>query len=215
MFKYINKEDYALEINPHTAVDMDHLLYFQFVGRLMALAVLHRHFLDVTFCQPFYKRMLGRPLALGDMEAVDPMVHKSLIWMLENSVDDVLDLTFSVDYDEFGEMKTHELKEGGADIAVTDANKKEFVGLMVEWRLLKGTDRQMNALMHGFHEIVPREHILQFTERELEYLICGSRTFDLVDWKSNTVYQGCSESHEVVAWLWEIIESFDSEQQVC
>jgi len=45
----------------------------------------------------------------------------------DNDITDVLDLTFSVDDDRFGEMVTVDLKEGGRDIEVTEENKKEYV----------------------------------------------------------------------------------------
>jgi hypothetical protein len=40
------------------------MLFFQFVGRLLGLAILHRHFLDVRFVSSFYKRILNRPITL-------------------------------------------------------------------------------------------------------------------------------------------------------
>lgn len=39
----------------------------------------------------------------------------------------MIDHTFCVDLDSFGEVKSHELKPGGADIAVTEETKKEYV----------------------------------------------------------------------------------------
>lgn len=45
----------------------------------------------------------------------------------DNDITDVLELTFSVDDDRFGEMVTVDLMEGGRDIEVTEENKKEYV----------------------------------------------------------------------------------------
>lgn len=45
----------------------------------------------------------------------------------DNDITDVLELTFSVDDDRFGEMVTVDLKDGGRDIEVTEENKKEYV----------------------------------------------------------------------------------------
>jgi E3 ubiquitin-protein ligase HUWE1 len=38
------------------------------------------------------------------MEAIDPEYHKSLAWILDNSINDVLELTFSTEVDEFGQV---------------------------------------------------------------------------------------------------------------
>lgn len=45
----------------------------------------------------------------------------------DNDITDVLELTFSVDDDRFGEMVTVDLTDGGRDIEVTEENKKEYV----------------------------------------------------------------------------------------
>jgi len=36
---------------------------------------------------------------------------------------------FSVDWELLGEIKQHELKPGGAEIAVTEENKNEYLGV--------------------------------------------------------------------------------------
>lgn len=39
----------------------------------------------------------------------------------------MLDTTFSVEHNAFGQIQVHELKPGGKDIPVTDDNKREYV----------------------------------------------------------------------------------------
>lgn len=45
----------------------------------------------------------------------------------ENSIDDVLELTFSTDDERFGETVTIDLKPDGRNIEVTNENKKEYI----------------------------------------------------------------------------------------
>eukprot|EP00054_Salpingoeca_dolichothecata_P029140 m.226761 g.226761 ORF g.226761 m.226761 type:complete len:1258 (-) comp26405_c0_seq3:76-3849(-) len=213
MFTYARDDDYSLQISPTSAADADHLLYFQFVGRIFGMAILHNHFLDVTFTIAFYKMILGEPITLRDLQVVDPQMHRSLLWMLENDVED-MDMYFTVDYDDFGAMVTHELIPDGSNVQVIEENKQEFVKLMIEWKLYRSTERQMNAFIRGFHEIIPRAEILRFNPRELELLVCGTPTFDLADWRGHTMYEGgYSESSSVIKWLWETVEEFSPAQQ--
>ena len=79
--------------------------------------------------------LLNKSISLIDIEAVDPNLFTSLKWMLENSISDVIDTTFSVEHDSFGVLKVHELKKNGRNIPVTEANKKEYVKLYVNYRL--------------------------------------------------------------------------------
>ena len=64
-----------------------------------------------------------RPPSLKDLESLEPAFHSSLVWILENDPEP-LDLTFTVEEEAFGTLSTHELKEGGMDIAVTEDNKE-------------------------------------------------------------------------------------------
>eukprot|EP01135_Chromosphaera_perkinsii_P006377 Nk52_evm106s485 gene=Nk52_evmTU106s485 len=213
LFEYSGDSTYTLQINPDTAASSDHLKYYHFVGRLFGLAVFHRHFMDMSFFIPFYKQMLNNyQLTLSDLQTVDPSIHRSLIWMLENDVS-CLESTFSVDCDKFGEVETIDLKPNGRNILVTEKNKREFVQLMVESRCQRGTETQMDLFKSGFNEFIPSEKLVGFDERELEFLICGLTKLDVEDWQKNTIYKGFGESDAIVVWFWRILKEMDMEGQ--
>ena len=50
-----------------------------------------------------------------------------------------------------------ELQEGGATIPVTQENKKEFVQLSANYRLYSSIKEQIEALLTGFYEIIPKD----------------------------------------------------------
>jgi E3 ubiquitin-protein ligase NEDD4 len=127
LFEYSAHDNYTLQINPHSGINPEHLNYFKFIGRVVGLAIFHRRFLDSFFIGAFYKMMLRKKVTIQDMEGVDEEYHKNLTWTLENDITDVLDQTFSVDDEQFGETKTVDLKPGGREIQVTNENKKEYV----------------------------------------------------------------------------------------
>ena len=45
----------------------------------------------------------------------------------ENDITDIIEETFTTTEERFGELVTIELKPGGADVTVTEENKKEYV----------------------------------------------------------------------------------------
>ncbi len=59
---------------------------------------------------------------MADIEGVDPDLYSSLLWMLENDINGIIDTTFSVEHEAFGVVHTHELKKGGRDIQVRKQN---------------------------------------------------------------------------------------------
>lgn len=121
--------------NRASAINPDHLAYFKFVGRVIGKSIYDGRLLDAYFTRSFYKHILGKSVDYRDLEAVDPEYFKSLEWMLKNDITDVLDLTFSVDNEEFGETQVIELKPNGQNIPVTEESKMEYVRLVTEQRL--------------------------------------------------------------------------------
>ncbi|EKD13752.1 uncharacterized protein L3040_005633 [Drepanopeziza brunnea f. sp. 'multigermtubi'] len=213
LFEYSAHDNYTLQINPHSGINPEHLNYFKFIGRVVGLAIFHRRFLDAFFIGALYKMMLNKAVSLPDMEGVDADFHRSLQWMLDNPIEGVLEQTFSTEDERFGQTQVEDLKPDGRDIEVTDENKKEYVDLMVNWRIKKRIDEQFQAFITGFHELIPAELVNVFDERELELLIGGIAEIDVEDWKKHTDYRGYTESDEVIKFFWQTIRSWDGEQK--
>lgn len=138
LFEYANKNNYSLQINPASYVNPDHLQYFKFIGRFIAMALYHGRFIYSGFTMPFYKRMLNKKLTIKDIETIDPEFYNSLIWVRDNNIDECgLELWFSVDFEVLGQIIHHELKENGEKERVTEDNKEEYITLMTEWRMTR------------------------------------------------------------------------------
>ncbi|CAE1253284.1 SMURF [Acanthosepion pharaonis] len=211
LFQYSRDDIYTLQINPDSGVNPEHLSYFHFVGRIIGMAIFHGHYIDGGFTMPFYKQLLGKPVTLDDLESVDPELHRSLVWILENNIDSVLNQPFCVQHNSFGKMQEYELKPGGKDIEVTEESKREYVRLYVNWRFMQGIEAQFLALQKGFHELIPQSLLKMFDERELELVIGGLGKIDVEDWKMHTRLKHCTSDSNIVKWFWRAVESFDDE----
>lgn len=213
LFEYSSHDNYTLQINPNSGINPEHLNYFKFIGRVVGLGVFHRRFLDAFFVGALYKMMLHKKVVLQDMEGVDAEFYRSLKWILDNDITDVLDLTFSAEDERFGEIVEIDLKPDGRNIEVTEENKHEYVELITEWRISKRVEEQFKAFITGFNELIPQELVNVFDERELELLIGGLADIDVEDWKKHTDYRGYQESDQVIQWFWQCIKEWDSEQK--
>ncbi|KAI3769136.1 hypothetical protein L6452_00236 [Arctium lappa] len=206
--------------NPNSVYQTEHLSYFKFVGRVVAKALFDGQLLDVYFTRSFYKHILGVKVTYHDIEAVDPDYYKNLKWMLENDVSDIPDLTFSMDADEEKhilyektEVTDYELKPGGRNIRVTEETKHEYVDLVAEHILTNAIRPQINSFLEGFNELIPRESISIFNDKELELLINGLPEIDFDDMKANTEYTGYTAASSVIIWFWEVVEAFNKEDR--
>ena len=131
------------EINP------EHLAFFKFIGRIIGKALYENRALDAHFSRALYKRILGKTVSVKDMETVDLDYHRSLVWMLENDISDIITETFSIEVEKFGVTEIIDLIENGRNVAVTEDNKLEYVQLVVEHRLTGSVKDQLEHFLIG------------------------------------------------------------------
>ncbi|XP_045135253.1 E3 ubiquitin-protein ligase Su(dx)-like isoform X2 [Portunus trituberculatus] len=214
LFEYANKNNYSLQINPASEVNPDHLTYFKFIGRFIAMALYHGKFIYSGFTMPFYKRMLNKKLTMKDLESIDPEFYNSLCWIRDNNIEECgLEMTFCTDFEVLGKISEVELKTGGKDIQVTEENKEEYIELMMQWRLTRGQEAQTRYFLEGFSEVVPLEWLKYFDERELELLLCGMQEIDINDWQKHTIYRHYNRSSKQIIWFWQFVIETDNEKR--
>ncbi|XP_067434063.1 E3 ubiquitin-protein ligase HECW1 isoform X2 [Thunnus thynnus] len=215
LFEYSANDTYTVQISPMSAFVENHLEWFRFSGRILGLALIHQYLLDAFFTRPFYKALLRLPTDLSDLEYLDEEFHQSLQWMKDNDITDILDLTFTVNEEVFGQVTERELKSGGSNLQVTEKNKKDYIERMAKWRVERGVVQQTEALVRGFYEVVDSRLVSVFDARELELVIAGTVEIDLGDWRSNTEYRGgYHDGHIVMRWFWAAVERFNNEQRL-
>ncbi|CAL0307794.1 unnamed protein product [Lupinus luteus] len=219
LFTTVGSES-TFQPNPNSVYQTEHLSYFKFVGRVVGRALFDGQLLDVHFTRSFYKHLLGVKVTYHDIEAIDPDYFKNLKWLLENDISDVLGLTFSIDADEEKlilyertEVTDYELIPGGRNIRVTEENKHQYVDLVAEHRLTTSIRPQINAFLEGFNELIPREFISIFNDKEFELLISGLPDIDLDDLRANTEYSDYSVASPVIQWFWKVVQGFSREDK--
>ncbi|NXI69227.1 TRIPC ligase, partial [Anseranas semipalmata] len=215
---------------------------FRFLGKLMAKAIMDFRLVDLPLGLPFYKWMLRQETSLTshDLFSIDPVVARS-IYNLEDIVrqkkrleQDKTQTKESLQYaletltmdgcsvEDLGldftlpGFPNIELKKGGKDTPVTIHNLEEYLRLVIFWALNEGVARQFDSFRDGFESVFPLSHLQYFYPEELEQLLCGSKTDT---WDAKTLMECCRPDHgythdsRAVKYLFEILSSFDSEQQ--
>jgi E3 ubiquitin-protein ligase HUWE1 len=166
LFVPVSSDRTTFHPNQLSSINEEHLLFFKFIGRIIGKALYENRVLDCHFSRAVYKRILGKSVSVKDMESLDPDYYKSLIWMLENDITDIITETFSVDNDKFGVVETIDFIPNGRNIQVTEQNKHEYVRLMVEWRLTGSVKEQLDEFLRGmlfFFSLsaMPREWVIR------------------------------------------------------
>ncbi|XP_030281499.1 NEDD4-like E3 ubiquitin-protein ligase WWP2 isoform X1 [Sparus aurata] len=215
LFEYAGKNNYCLQINPASSINPDHLTYFRFIGRFIAMALYHGKFIDTGFTLPFYKRMLDKKPTLKDLESIDPEFYNSIMWVKENNLEECgVELYFAQDMEILGKVSTHQLKDDGENELVTEENKEEYISLLTDWRFTRGVEEQTKAFLDGFNEVVPLEWLRYFDEKELELMLCGMQEIDLTDWQKNTIYRHYTKNSKQIHWFWQVVKEMDNEKRI-
>mmetsp|Transcript_38990 Transcript_38990/g.59285 ORF Transcript_38990/g.59285 Transcript_38990/m.59285 type:complete len:222 (+) Transcript_38990:3993-4658(+) len=198
--------------NPKSYVQTDHIRYFKFIGRVIGKALFEGCLLECYFIRSVYKMIIGQKLSFKDLEDFDNNLYQGLEWCLTNDVDDLYE-SFSTQFDYFGRTEVAELIPGGEEIDVTNENKHHYVERKSFFHLYKSIQKQMNAFLEGFYEIVPKDLISIFTYQELELLISGMPDFKVEDLRKFTNYSGYTANSPQVQWFWEVMESLNREEK--
>jgi E3 ubiquitin-protein ligase HUWE1 len=98
-------------------------------------------------------------------------------------------------------------------MAVTDGNKHEYVRLMAHHRLTASFRAQLDALLSGFHAIIPRSFLSHFDAKELELLICGLPDIDFDDLRAHTTYSGYTATSDVIRSFWTVLNALDLQEK--
>ncbi|XP_018496472.1 ubiquitin-protein ligase E3C [Galendromus occidentalis] len=193
--------------------------HYYFMGKMLGKAIYEFMLVELPLAEFFLSKMLawhGSDLDIHHLASLDPVLYKNLLFTksYRGNVED-LDLNFTVVMNDLGEQHTIELKPNGSQIAVTNANRIEYVHLMADFKLNKQIRQQTAAFKSGMAEIVDPHWLRLFDPKELQILISGAKSaMNLADWRKNTVYaNGYSDDHPVIENFWRVVQSFDETQQ--
>jgi E3 ubiquitin ligase SMURF1/2/E3 ubiquitin-protein ligase NEDD4 len=238
---------------PHTYLDL-----FQFVGRFLARALLESMLIKAALTRPLYKHLLGEPVTFSDLAMIDRRLADSLLAMSSTEGVEDWGITFSHTEETMPgvttevalitaacgwgeEMATPRTGSAagftlpasapcpsGADTAVTDENKHQFIFLKLRYMLVLRAREQTEALLQGFYDVISARNLSGYRAQgyqagavwqildssELELLSCGLQSVDLADWRQHTSYSKQQPpSAQSICWFWEVVGAFNDEQR--
>eukprot|EP00756_Hemistasia_phaeocysticola_P026858 Hpha_TRINITY_DN16087_c4_g1::TRINITY_DN16087_c4_g1_i4::g.118606::m.118606/K12166/HACE1; E3 ubiquitin-protein ligase HACE1 len=105
------------------------------------------------------------------------------------------------------------LVPGGEERLVTDSDKQEFVEKLAEWRLLRGVEGPIKAMLKGLQVVVPAPVLAEarrmLTPSEISGLLAGLREIDVEDWQQHTrTTGGLTDQSREVQWFWEVVREW-------
>jgi len=201
---------------PNRSCDSDlYIAMYEFVGRLMGVAVRTNNPLSLDLPSLLWKPLVGMDLELGDLTAVDEVCMNGLAQLMDENqleqkgvtkenFEEIYNLTFT--YSSSDETIV-ELKEAGRNVPVKWEDRAEYCKLVKEFRLYE-CETQVQAIRRGLTSIIPARFLSLLTWKELELEVCGSPEVDIDLLKQNTTYQGCSSTDPHIGYFWAVLNKF-------
>ncbi|XP_011496921.1 PREDICTED: ubiquitin-protein ligase E3C [Ceratosolen solmsi marchali] len=212
-------KDNMLYPNPtvHLLVDNFPKHYF-FIGRILGKALYENLLAELPFAEFFLSKIVGTQsdVDVHHLASLDPIMYRNLLY-LKSYKGDVTDLglDFTILSDELGERRVDELKQGGANITVTNHNRIEYIHLMADYKLNKQIRAQCHAFKQGIGNVVSLDWLQMFNNKELQVLISGAQIpVDVGDLKQHTNYTGgYAPDHPTIITFWKVINEFNDQQK--
>ncbi|KAK8839345.1 E3 ubiquitin- protein ligase upl1 [Tritrichomonas musculus] len=184
--------------------------YFEFSGKIFALALIHNISINVRFSTFFLKHILRIPIDVEDIKNYDENLYKSLIFLKDNDPKD-LDLYFETSVKTLRGFTDVDLIPNGGSIKVTNENKNEYIDTLTNYLLTKSIQQQIDAFCRGFDSLIPHNEIKNISIGDLQYLI-SARQIDVNDLKKRISFTAHSpEDSQAVQLFFDAISKWNNE----
>jgi hypothetical protein len=170
--------------------------------------------LELELAPFFAALLLGRPLSLDDMPALDQQLHRSLCCVKRYAGDvQELGLEFEAECDDgAGGILRAELPGGGGP--VTNANRLAYVAAVAEWRLAGSLADSVTEFRAGLTVLMQPRWLSLFSPVELGSLLSGGAA----DWRAADLRAHCElagfwPASRTLAHLWAVLDGFTPAQR--
>ena len=199
-----------------------------YLGVLISLATYNGVLVDLPLPPCVFKFLNGTELSLDDLFDADSSLANGLRAILEYKGDlgpmkELYGVTFTASinplintaYTSDNRFEYVDLIEGGSEIYVELANRRQYIELFVKHTLYGCVSHHIDLFVKGLEITQVTDHAMKLcTSKEIEHIICGTRDLgddDLSILRINTTYKGVyTDEHPVINWLWDVISSLSS-----
>jgi hypothetical protein len=192
---------------------------FEFVGKMMGLALRTRNLFAVQLPSVVWKALVGAPITLDDIANIDilstnalkalRLEEKNMPTELYNS--EMKDIKFTVTG---SDGKVRPLCPQGEMKSLTYDNRQEYAALIYDYRINEFSV-QSAAIRRGLGKVVPLAALGLFAWNEVETMVCGkgfsSEQVELL--KLKTQYQSYNATDQHIVWFWDILTNDFTDEQ--
>ena len=185
---------------------------FEFIGKLMALAISSEETLNFNLHPIIWKSLLENQITFQDYETID-LNYFNLIKNLENGLSkkdknliDSYDLNYVI---QNSNGKDIELIKNGQEIKVTLENVGKYIELAKSMRI-EEMKNQIKFIKDGLYSAIGKNILQIINWNQFEDMVCGKAQFDIEDFINHTT---CDHKEKVIQWFWDWLKNCKEEDK--
>jgi len=211
---------------PHPSnVSVQHLELYEFVGRLMGMAMRTHIIMALDLARTVWKQLTNEDSTFADLRCLDEALVRNVLNPLIPDTSVALDRKAFAR--RFGTHMTISLTKSDQSPLLVDVDgdgkladtmrigfddRQVLVSVLVRSRL-EETKLQVAAMRRGLCNIIPEQLLSLMTSQELEGRICGTREIDIELLKRHTEYgPDVDRNAPHIRYLWNTLEGFTQQQ---
>jgi len=216
LFIKSDTDDYSYIINPFLKRNDKNFKYFDFIGKLMAKALIDNITVNICFNKLIYKMILQEPIEFNELVFINKPVYDSIKNLKETQTTSGISCTelcvyYNLEMKDTND-KTHTLDiiNFGREIPVEDID--DYIDKRIDF-LYGLYEPFIKKIRDSLYSIISKEVIQNFTSDQLELLLNGRPFIDIEDWKQFCEYrEPYNSGHYIILWFWEILSQLSQKE---
>jgi len=236
-----NRDKYTFNTELLNAMQNNNSTVYVHLGKLIALACRHQILVPLSLPKLIWKPLVGEPVDVKDLLAVDVTVANSLNSICSSfpasgaskkEVADVAELLIQAllgSSSPYSSQGVHSLVCTALGVGLEkdsqlEGEQEEEVGRsrydvvqdivrLVQQMHLTAQSKGLKHVYKGISAVVPVELISMFTAEELEGIFCGEAEVDLTILRKATIYESVSIHDSHIQHFWEAVQCLSPEEK--
>lgn len=210
-FFQFNPESKTIDLSLNSIIFPLHLKSLEFLGRLLAYALLENVRFDHKLSRNFIKKLLKRTIAISDLTEQDYAIVEKFKRLLIKPIEGDTENYFIYHHQLLDKIITRNLVDCGQKIKVNEDNKEVFIRKTLEARLTNELVFEYQALSKGFWNVLPQDYLFKLCPLELAALYAKNPE---INFKVLMEKMKCVDIHDgddSVEIFWEVIALLDQQ----
>ena len=182
---------------------------FEFIGKLMALAISSGETLNLNLHPIVWKGLLENEITFEDYKTIDINFYNRIeeLKIDKSLISNYLEPKFAIQNLNGNEI---ELIDNGRNIDVTLENIDLYIET-IQYKIMEELKDKIKYIKDGLYSAIEKNILQILNLEQFEVMVCGEIVFNIEDFKKHTTYD--SKGELVIQWFWEWLKDCDEKDK--